>query len=89
MSEGRVWIFIDKKEFIVDEAGNPGNMPVIDCNPTEVPPLMNSKNPATVKIFAGVTSEGTVIPSHFVEIALIINAEEYLKILNDVFLTWT
>ena len=48
---GCVRIFIDEKKFIVDEVGNRRNTRVITCNPSEVPPLMNSKNPASVMVF--------------------------------------
>ena len=86
---GCVRIFIDEKKSIVDEVGNRRNTRVIACNPSEVPPLMNSKNPASVMVFAAVASDGTVMPPHFIEVGLKINVAEYLKILKDILLPWT
>ena len=85
---GHVRIFVDEKKFIVDEIANRQNTRVIACDPSEVPPVMQSKNPASVMIFADVASDGKVMPPHFIEAGLKINTTEYLKILNDVLLPW-
>ena len=49
---------------------------------------MQSKNPASVMVFAAVASDGKVMPSHFIEAGLKINTAEYLKILKDVLMPW-
>ena len=49
---------------------------------------MQSKNPASVMVFAAVASDGKVMPPHFIEAGLKINAAEYLKILKDVLMPW-
>ena len=49
---------------------------------------MQSKNPASVMVFAAVASDGNVMPPHFIEAGLEINTAEYLKILDEVLLPW-
>jgi len=85
---GHVRIFVDEKKFIVDEVANRQNTRVIACNPSEVPPVMHSKNPASAMVFAAVASDGKVMPPHFIQAGLKINTAEYLKILRDVLLPW-
>lgn len=85
---GHVRIFVDEKKFVVDEVANRQNTRVIASDPSEVPPVMQSKNPASVMVFAAVASDGKVMPPHFIEAGLKINAEEYLKILKDVLMPW-
>ena len=49
---------------------------------------MQSKNPASVMVFAAVASDGKVMPPHFIDAGLKINTAEYLKILKDVLMPW-
>ena len=49
---------------------------------------MQSKNPASVIVFAAVASDGKVMPPHFIEAGLKINIAGYLKILKDVLMPW-
>lgn len=72
----------------MDEVANYQNMHVIACDPSTVHPVMQSKNPVSVMVFAAVASDGMVMPPHFIEAGLKINTAEYLKILNDVLLPW-
>ena len=85
---GHVRVFVDEKKFVVDEVANRQNTRVIASDPSEGPPVMQSKNPASVMIFAAVASDGKVIPPHFIEEGLRINTAEYLKILKDVLMPW-
>ena len=85
---GHVHIFVDEKKFIVGEVANHQNTQVIACYPSEVPPVMQSRNPASVIIFAAVENDGKMIPPHFIKGGLKINTAEYLKIVNDVLLPW-
>ena len=85
---GHVCIFVDEKKFIVDEVANRQNTRVIACDPSDVRPVMQSKNPASVMVFAAVVSDGRVMSPHFIKAGLKINMEEYLNILNDVLLPW-
>ena len=59
---GVVHFFIDEKKFIVDEVANRRNCGVIALNPSEVPPIMQSKNPASIMVFRGIASGGNVSP---------------------------
>ena len=85
---GHVCVFVDKKKFVVDEIANEQNNLIIVFDPSEVLPVMQSKNPASVMVFAVVASDGKVMPPHFIEAGLKINTAEYLKILKDVSMPW-
>ncbi|KAF2352619.1 hypothetical protein FHG87_016621 [Trinorchestia longiramus] len=85
---GHVRVFVDEKKFVVDEVANRRNTRVVAYDPSEVPPVMQSKNPASVMVFAAVASDGKVMPPHFIEAGLKINTAEYLKILKDVLMPW-
>ena len=61
---------------------------VIAFDPSEVPPVTQSKNPASVMVFAAVASNGKVMPPHFIEARLKINTAEYLKILKKFLMPW-
>ena len=86
--KGHVHIFLDEEKFIVDEVANCQNTQVIACDPSDVRPVMQSKNPNSVMVFAAVASDGRVMPPHFIEAGLKINMAEYLNILYDVLLPW-
>ena len=81
---GHVRVFVDEKKFFIDEVTNRQNIRVIAFGPSEVPNVMQSKNPASVIVFAAVASDGKVMPPHFTEAGLKINTAEHLKILKDV-----
>lgn len=85
---GHVRVFVDEKKFVVDEVANKQNTRILAFDPSEVPPVMQSKNPASVMVFAAVASDGNVMPPHFIEAGLKINTAEYLKILKDVLMPW-
>ena len=59
--------FVDGKKFVVDEVVNKQNTRIIAFDPSEVTPVMHSKNPASVMVFAAVASDGKVMPPHFIE----------------------
>ena len=85
---GDVRVFVDEKKFVVDEVANRRNSRVIASNPGDVPPVMISKNPASVMVFGAVASDGRVMPPHFIPAGERIGAEEYLAILEEVLLPW-
>ena len=85
---GHVRIFVNEKKFIMDEVANCQNMRVIACDPSDVCPVRQSKNPAFVMVFTAVASEGRVMPPHFIKAGLKIHTAESLDILNDVLLPW-
>ena len=86
--EGVVHLFIDEKKFVVDEVANRRNSRVIALNPSEVPSIMQSKNPASIMVFGGITSGNNVMPLHFIKVGLKINTVQYMKILERVVLAW-
>ena len=50
--------------------------------------MMQSKNLASVMVFAAVASDGNVMPPHFIESGVKINTADYLKILKNVLMPW-
>ena len=85
---GHVRVFVNEKKFVVDEVANKQNTQIISFDTSAVPPVMQSKNPASVMVFAAVASDGKVMPPHFIKAGLKINTAEYLKILKDVLMLW-
>ncbi len=49
---------------------------------------MATKFPAAVMVLGVVSNEGDVIPPHFFEKGLKINAQEYLKVMQDAVKPW-
>ena len=79
---GVAHFFIDEKKFVVDEVANRRNSRVIALNPSKVPFIMQSKNPASIMVFGGIASDGNIIPPHFFEVVLKINTVQNMKILQ-------
>ena len=71
-------VFVDEKKVVVDEVANRQNTRVVAFDPSEVPPVIKSKNLASVMVFGVVASDGKVMPPHFIEAGLKINTAEYL-----------
>ena len=84
---GVIHFSVDEKKVVVDEVANWRNSRVIALNP-EVPPIMQSKNPAFVMVFGGIASDSNVMPPHFIKVGLKINTVQYIKILERVVLPW-
>ena len=83
-----VTVFVDEKNFTVDEVTNRQNSRVIATSPAEVPPVLESKHPASVMVFGAVAGDGRVMPPHFVPAGLRIGTTEYLGILEEVLIPW-
>ena len=73
---GHVRVFVNEKKIVVDEVANKQNTRIIAVDPSEVPPVMQSKSPASVMVFAAVASDGKVTPPHFIEAGLKINTAQ-------------
>ena len=56
--------------------------------PEDVPHVMHTQFPATVMVLSVVSNKGHVMPPHFFEKGLRVNAEEYMKVLRDVVKPW-
>ena len=59
----------------------------IVTNIRDVPRVMKTKFPATVMVFAVVSSEGHIMPPHF-EVGLKVNTKVYLDVLKCVVIPW-
>ena len=79
---------MDEKKFMVDEMTNRRKSRIIAYNPSDVPPVVQSKHPAFVMVFGAVASDGKVMPAHFIQAGLKVNTEEYPKILKEVLIPW-
>ena len=55
---GHVRVFVNENKFVVDEVANKQNTRIIAFDPSEVPPVMQSKNSASVMVFAAVAGDG-------------------------------
>lgn len=84
----KVVVFVDEKKFVVDAEVNRQNSRVIAVDPSEVPAVFHTKNPASVMVFGAVASDGSVMPPHFIEAGLKVNTEVYLEILERILIPW-
>ena len=60
----------------------------IAMNNRDVPRVMKTKFPATVLLFAVVSSEGHIMPHHIYEVGLKVNTKVYLDVLKSVVIPW-
>ncbi|QQP39333.1 Transposable element tcb2 transposase, partial [Caligus rogercresseyi] len=84
----KVVVFVEEKKFVVDAEINRQNSRVIAFEPFAVPPVLKTKNPASVMVFVAVASNGSIMPPQFVETDLKINTVEYVHILEEVLFPW-
>ena len=66
----------------MDVEVNYRNSHVIAYDPSDVPPVFQTKNPASLKVFGAVVSDGRVMNPHFIAAGLKISTKEYLDILK-------
>ena len=60
----------------------------IATNNRDVPRVMKTKFPATVKVFGAVSSEGNIMPPHIFEVGLKVNTKVYVDMLKSVVIPW-
>ena len=53
-----------------------------------VPRVMKTKFPATVRVFGVVSSEGHIMPPHIFEVGLKVNTKVYLNVMKSVVIPW-
>ncbi|UYV73848.1 hypothetical protein LAZ67_11001126 [Cordylochernes scorpioides] len=87
-SFGMLRFFSDEKNFDVDQKVNPRNDRWICKDPSEIPVVMHTKFPASVMVLGVISSEGDVMPPHFFEKGLRMNADTYINVLETVGWTW-
>ena len=83
-----VRVFVDDKKFIVEEVANRRNSRVIAYCPDDVAPVMKGENSVSVMEFGAVTSDGRVMPPHFIPVGMMIDTDEYLTILKESLIPW-
>ncbi|UYV73528.1 hypothetical protein LAZ67_10003973 [Cordylochernes scorpioides] len=87
-SFGMLRFFSDEKNFDVDQKVNPRNDRWICKDPSEIPVVMHTKFPASVLVLGIISSEGDVMPPHFFEKGLRMNADTYINVLETVVKPW-
>ncbi|UYV78053.1 hypothetical protein LAZ67_15003314 [Cordylochernes scorpioides] len=87
-SFGMLRFFFDEKNFEVDQKVNPRNDRWICKDPSEIPVVMHTKFPASVMVLGVISSEGDVMPPHFFEKGLRMNADTYINVLETVVKPW-
>ena len=60
----------------------------IASNNRDVPRVMKTKFPATVKVFTMVSSEGHIMLPNILEVGLKVNTKVYLDVLKSVVISW-
>ena len=60
----------------------------IATNNKDVPGVLKTKFSATIMVFGVVSSEGHIMPPHFLEVGLKINSKVYLDVLKSVVIPW-
>ncbi|UYV83285.1 hypothetical protein LAZ67_23000403 [Cordylochernes scorpioides] len=85
---GMLRFFSDEKNFDVDQKVNPRNDRWICKDPSEIPVVMHTKFPASVMVLGVISSEGDVMPPHFFEKGLRMNADTYINVLETVVKPW-
>ncbi|UYV71114.1 hypothetical protein LAZ67_8001791, partial [Cordylochernes scorpioides] len=87
-SFGMLRFFSDEKNFDVDQKVNPRNDRWICKDRSEIPVVMHTKFPASVMVLGVISSEGDVMPPHFFEKGLRMNADTYINVLETVVKPW-
>ncbi len=85
---GHLRFFSDEKVFTVDKKRNRQNDRWICKEPSEVPMVFRSKNPASVMVLGVISSQGHVMPPHFFRPKEKVNQQVYLEVLQDVIKPW-
>ncbi|UYV65445.1 KDM2A [Cordylochernes scorpioides] len=75
-------------EVVFDQKVNPRNDRWICKDPSEIPVVMHTKFPASVMVLGVISSEGDVMPPHFFEKGLRMNADTYINVLETVVNPW-
>ena len=85
---GMLRFFSDEKNFDQDQKVNRRNDRWICKSPEEVPVIMKTKFPITIMVLGVVSSEGEVMPPHFFEPGVRLNADSYVDVLTNVVKPW-
>lgn len=80
--------FSDEKTFHQDQKVNSRNDRWLCKEISEVPIVMHTKFPATVMVLGVVSNEGDVMPPHFFEKGLKVNAAVYIDVMSTVVKPW-
>lgn len=83
-----VIIFSGKKVYTVDRARNSRNDRYLTSCIEEVPPVLQTKHPASARVLRVVASDGKRMPPHRFAKGTRVDTEEYLRVLREVLKPW-
>jgi len=83
-----VLVFSDKKNWTVDQSRNARNDRYIAFAVDEVPPINQTKHPASAMMLGVVTSDGKAMPPYWFPQGLRAGAKEYLDVMEKVVKPW-
>ena len=87
--EGDVRIFMNEKKFVGDKKTNRPNSRVIAKSHEELPAVMESQLPASIRVFfQQLQTNSKITPPHFIKAGTKSNTSEYVKILKEVLMPW-
>jgi len=81
-------IFSDKKNWTVDQKRNARNDRFLAYHVEDVPPIMETKHPASAMMLGVVASDGKRMPPHWFPCGLRVGTKEYLEVMKDVVKPW-
>ena len=85
---GKALVLVDEKKFTVNAEMNRWNSRVIVYDHSDVPPVFQTKNPASLRVFGAVPSDKSVTNTHFITAGLKIGTKEYMATLKTSLLPW-
>ncbi len=83
-----IWLFSDKKAWTVDQARNAQNDWWLAFDPSDVPPIANTKHPASVMMLGVVSSEGKAMHLIWFPKGLRLRARDYLEVMQEEVWPW-
>lgn len=83
-----VIFFSDEKVFTIEQNVNRRNHRWLCSDTSEVPIVEHSHHPQSVMVLGVISSQGHVMPPHFIERGIRLNGESYRDILRDIVIPW-
>ncbi len=87
-SPSTVLVFLDKKNWTVDQTRNARNDHFITFPIDDVPPITKTKHPASAMVLGVMASDGKRMPPFWFPKDLRAGAKKYLKVMRDIVKLW-
>ena len=82
-----LWFFYNEKNLSQNHINSQNNR-WLNVSPKDVPRVMQMQFPATSMVFGDISSEGDIMPTHFIHEDLKLNTDGYIHILSEVVKPW-